>query len=74
MHVPSMRDLLATMPVPGPIQAVRRHAGSWAASLETLAGAPYEPAASPRKSHDGTGGGVTDFASALSEVRIYFRP
>jgi len=63
VHVPSTRDLLATVPVPaGPLRAVRRHAGSWAASLETLAGAPYEPAGSPRKSRDG---GVTEFACLL---------
>ncbi len=63
VHVPSTRDLLATVPVPaGPLRAVRRHAGSWAVSLETLAGAPYEPAGSPRKSRDG---GVTEFACLL---------
>ena len=66
VHVPSTRDLLATVPVPRPILAVRRAAGSWAAQLESLATAPYEPAGSPRKSREEAGCGITDFAHALN--------
>ena len=70
MHVPSTRDLLATVSVPRPIQAVRRAAGSWAAQLETLASAPYEPAGTPRKSLEG----ITDFGHAVAADEGYGLP